>query len=85
MIDSHPYQADAEFTHSSFGGGWLMPHNESGDDLAQRALGTDGKPEWPEGHIVEPYEMRELIEWAQVMGVAVAACQAGSPGYERTR
>lgn len=62
---------DAEFTPCCFGGGWLKPNTQAGHDLALESLGVSGEPEWPEGHIVEPYQLDELIESAQSMGVTV--------------
>jgi hypothetical protein len=66
-----PYTADAEFTPSTFGGGWLKANNEAGKNLVMRVLGEEGDPPWPEGWLVEPYQMCELVEWAEVMGVAL--------------
>lgn len=63
---------DATFTPSSFGGGWLMPHSEAGRDLVHIATGQGGDPPWPQGFIVEPYEVREMYEWAEIAGVAIA-------------
>jgi hypothetical protein len=75
----NPYKPDAEFTPSSFGGGWLKPFNEAGEALCERVLAqwdSDDPvdwmaPPWPDGWVVEPYEVREMVEWAEVMGVAL--------------
>lgn len=66
-------EIDAEFTTSSFGGGWLLPLTDAGRELATRVLGEDasGDPPWPDGWIVEPWQMCTLCEWSQFMGVAV--------------
>jgi len=70
-----PYSPDAEFTPSSFGGGWLKPFNEAGDDLVERLTGERGEAPWPEGWIIEPFEVQGMVEWAEVMGVALeGAC-----------
>lgn len=68
---SEPLKADAEFTPSSFGGGWLKANNEAGEDLIYTVLGEAGDPPWPDGWIVEPWQVRELVEWAEVMGTAL--------------
>ncbi len=62
---------DAVFTTSTFGGGWLKPLTEAGDNLVFRVLGEEGEPPWPDGFIVEPHDVREMYEWAEVMGVAL--------------
>jgi hypothetical protein len=64
---------DIEFVASSFGGGWLVSHTPAGEDFGQRwyanspipltALGGD--PGW----IVEPYEVRDIIESALSEGL----------------
>jgi len=75
---SNPHEADAVFTPSSFGGGWLKANNENGENLIMQVLGEEGDPPWPEGWIIEPYEVREMVEWAEVMGIALEG--AGLPG-----
>lgn len=70
MCDKMP--PDATFTRSTLGGGWLMPHTDSGKQLACR-MGFDGckPPECPEGFIVEPHEIETLVEWIEVSGAVV--------------
>lgn len=73
---------DAEFTPCvSFGGGWLLPVTDVGWSFAARHLEVErgDTPPHPCGFVVEPWQVRELAEWATVEGLALVMDRSSNP------
>lgn len=73
---ANPHIPDAEFTPSeAFGGGWLLPRTAAGWDFTRRHVDGDIspgiEPQHPYGFMVEPWQVHELVEWAEVEGLAL--------------
>ena len=66
---------DLILTASSFGGGWVQPFTADGEAICLAALDFGGglyeAPLWPQGHIVEPYEIEGLAETCREYGAIV--------------
>ena len=63
---------DARFTPSTFGGGWLKPVTDLGRQLAWEALGEKAAQIWPNGFIVEPWQIDQVASWRDELGATIA-------------
>lgn len=66
---------DCTFTPSTFGGGWIKANTPVGAAFTADQLGPEcqGDAPWPEGWIVEPFELERLAEFALLEGVVIVS------------
>lgn len=74
-LKSLAYAPDIEFIASSFGGGWVLPMNDTAREYLEELLGEAPAPMLPiggdDGWIIEPAELRQFRDDVAADGMTI--------------